>query len=61
MTHYYCHRVWSARSGGVHLCTLRTGHGGTRCIDTVNNKSYPTHATGPSAWDRVMARLGQES
>jgi len=52
-----CHRTWPSKHGGVNLCLLRHGHGGTRCIDRVSNVSHPTADTSPSMWDRVQARL----
>ena len=51
-----CNRTWPAKAGGVHLCTLLHGHGGTRCIDAVHNVSSPITHTAPSAWERAMAR-----
>jgi hypothetical protein len=37
----YCHANEPIPRGGVMLCTLLTGHGGTFHIDTVHNRSWP--------------------
>jgi hypothetical protein len=51
-----CQRVWPSIHGGVNLCSLRLGHGGTRCLDQWANVSHPTADTDPSAWERAMTR-----
>lgn len=53
-----CGRTWPAKSGGVHVCLLTAGHGGTRCIDQFHNTSHPTADTTMSRWEQALARRG---
>lgn len=52
----WCHKWWPLANGGAGVCTLRHGHGGTRCVDAVHNLSHPTADCNPSAWKRALAR-----